>query len=55
MPDTNPAWSRQNPARSRRKCAQTATSVGFYDQSHLINQFRRHFGVTPKQYAIASR
>lgn len=35
--------------------AQTATSVGFYDQSHLINQFRRYFGVTPKQYAVASR
>lgn len=35
--------------------AQTAASVGFYDQSHLINQFRRHFGVTPKQYATASR
>ncbi|MFT8775409.1 MAG: AraC family transcriptional regulator [Gluconacetobacter liquefaciens] len=35
--------------------AQTATSVGFYDQSHLINQFRRYFGVTPKQYTTASR
>ncbi|OUJ03035.1 helix-turn-helix transcriptional regulator [Acetobacter cibinongensis] len=35
--------------------AQTATTVGFYDQSHLINQFRRYFGVTPKQYAMASR
>ncbi|MFT8665587.1 AraC family transcriptional regulator [Acetobacter orientalis] len=35
--------------------AQTATSVGFYDQSHLINQFRRYFGVTPKQYATTSR
>lgn len=35
--------------------SQTAMSVGFYDQSHLINQFRRYFGVTPKQYVIASR
>ncbi|WP_415494364.1 AraC family transcriptional regulator [Acetobacter sp.] len=27
----------------------------FVSRSHLINQFRRHFGVTPKQYATASR
>lgn len=34
--------------------AETALSVGFFDQSHLINQFRRHFGVTPGAFARAS-
>lgn len=34
--------------------AETALSVGFFDQSHLINQFRKHFGVTPGAFAQAS-
>ncbi|WP_138466925.1 AraC family transcriptional regulator [Poseidonocella sp. HB161398] len=35
--------------------AEVAASVGFFDQSHLIRQFRRHFGVTPGAYAAACR
>jgi AraC-like DNA-binding protein len=35
--------------------AETALSVGFFDQSHLINQFRAHFGVTPGAFVSASR
>ena len=34
--------------------AETALQVGFCDQSHLINQFRRYFGVTPGAFARAS-
>lgn len=33
--------------------AETAVSVGFFDQSHLIRQFRTNLGVTPGQYAAA--
>lgn len=35
--------------------AETAVSVGLFDQSHLIRHFRRHFGVTPSEYAAACR
>lgn len=35
--------------------SEVAASVGFYDQSHFTNSFRRVFGVTPKKYAIACR
>ncbi|MEH3144262.1 MAG: AraC family transcriptional regulator [Methylobacterium frigidaeris] len=35
--------------------AEAAVSVGFFDQSHLINQFRAQFGVTPGRFAAASR
>lgn len=33
--------------------ADTATAVGFYDQSHLTKHFKRTYGITPKQYATA--
>lgn len=33
---------------------ETALAVGFFDQSHLINQFRMHFGVTPGAFVAAS-
>lgn len=29
--------------------------VGFYDQSHLGRYFREAYGVTPGQYAAATR
>jgi AraC family transcriptional regulator len=32
-----------------------ASSVGFYDQSHFTNAFRRHIGMTPAQYRAAFR
>lgn len=39
---------------SRGICAaETAVSVGLFDQSHLIRHFRRHYGVTPSDYAKA--
>lgn len=28
----------------------TAICCGFFDQSHFTNQFKKYFGVTPKQY-----
>jgi AraC-like DNA-binding protein len=33
--------------------AETAVSVGFFDQSHLTRHFRQYFGVTPREYAAA--
>ncbi len=35
--------------------AETAICVGLFDQSHLINQFRAHYGVTPRAFVAASR
>lgn len=35
--------------------AETAISIGLFDQSHLIRHFRQHFGVTPGEYATACR
>jgi AraC family transcriptional regulator len=32
-----------------------AAAAGFYDQSHLTNLFRQHFGVTPGRYRAAIR
>lgn len=34
--------------------AQTASDVGFFDQSHFIKKFRVHFGITPGAFAAAS-
>ncbi|GGF59330.1 AraC family transcriptional regulator [Azorhizobium oxalatiphilum] len=35
--------------------AEVALGAGFFDQSHLINQFRAQFGVTPGAFVAASR
>jgi AraC-like DNA-binding protein len=35
--------------------AQAAMAAGFYDQSALTNHFRRSYGITPRQYAMAVR
>lgn len=32
-----------------------AAAAGFYDQSHLTNHFRQHYGVTPGRYRAATR
>ena len=32
-----------------------AADAGWFDQSHLIRDFKRHTGVTPRQYIIARR
>ncbi len=32
-----------------------AADLGWYDQAHLIRDFRRHTGVTPSQYLEAQR
>lgn len=34
--------------------AQVATEVGFFDQSHLIKNFKNQFGITPGCFATAS-
>ncbi len=35
--------------------AELAASLGWYDQSHLIRDFRRHTGVSPTRYVLAQR
>ena len=34
---------------------EVAEALGFYDQSHFINAFRRVMGMTPHQYWLAFR
>lgn len=34
--------------------AEAAMAAGFYDQSSLTNHFRRAYGITPRQYAMAA-
>lgn len=41
--------------RNGMSIAEAAMAVGFYDQSALTNHFRRSYGITPGQYAIAMR
>jgi AraC-like DNA-binding protein len=42
-----------NEVEQRRKpLAQIAIDAGYYDQSHLTNEFRRFSGYTPKEYSI---
>jgi AraC-like DNA-binding protein len=41
--------------RNGMPIAEAATAAGFYDQSALTNHFRRSYGITPRQYAIAAR
>lgn len=41
--------------RSGLGSADTASSVGFFDQSHLIRHFKRVYGITPNQYVLAVR
>jgi AraC-like DNA-binding protein len=35
--------------------AEAASASGFYDQSALSNHFKRYYGMTPLQFAAASR
>jgi AraC-like DNA-binding protein len=35
--------------------AEAAVAAGFYDQSALSKHFRRAYGITPRQYALATR
>jgi AraC-like DNA-binding protein len=35
--------------------AEAATDLGWYDQAHLIRDFKRYTGVTPSQYVAAQR
>ena len=41
--------------RSRVPWGDLAAELGWYDQSHLIRDVRRHTGVTPSQYLAAQR
>lgn len=41
--------------RNGMPIAEAAMAAGFYDQSALTNHFRRSYGITPMQYAIAVR
>jgi AraC-like DNA-binding protein len=35
--------------------AEKAAELGWFDQAHLIRDFKRHTGVTPSQYLAAQR
>jgi AraC-like DNA-binding protein len=35
--------------------SEVARSVGYSSLSHFINEFKRHFGITPRAYADAQR
>ena len=35
--------------------ADKAVELGWFDQAHLIRDFKRHTGVTPAQYLAAQR
>ena len=41
--------------RNGMPIAEAAMAAGFYDQSSLTNHFRRSYGITPGQYALAMR
>jgi AraC-like DNA-binding protein len=41
--------------RNGMPIAEVATAAAFYDQSALTNHFRRSYGITPRQYAKATR
>lgn len=41
--------------RNGMPVAEAAMTAGFYDQSAMTNHFRRSYGITPAQYAIAVR
>jgi AraC family transcriptional regulator len=42
-------------SRSDAPLSEIASAVGFYDQSHFTNVFKRHTGMTPAQYRAAFR
>ena len=42
-------------ARTDAPLSEIAPAVGFYDQSHFTNVFKRHTGMTPAQYRAAFR
>jgi AraC-like DNA-binding protein len=39
----------------RRSVTEAAATVGYSSLSHFINEFKRHFGVTPGVYAESVR
>jgi AraC family transcriptional regulator len=44
------AWARAALSASDTSLATIAIDAGFYDESHFIRAFRRHFGATPGSY-----
>lgn len=42
-------------SRTDAPLSEIAPAVGFYDQSHFTNVFKRHTGMTPAQYRAAFR
>jgi AraC-like DNA-binding protein len=39
----------------RRQPVEVAIELGFYDQSHFSNHFKRCFGLSPREYAVQVR
>ena len=44
------AWARSAVSAGDTPLATIALDAGFYDESHFIRAFRRHFGATPGSY-----
>jgi AraC-like DNA-binding protein len=44
------AWPQQQPARAAIDWAEIAIACGYYDQSHLINDFQNLSGLSPAEY-----
>lgn len=40
--------------QGEKSLAEIAVEIGFYDQSHFAQQFKRHCGITPKKFANMS-
>jgi AraC-like DNA-binding protein len=40
----------RSPASRRISISEIAFSLGFYDQAHFSNAFRRHYGMSPRRY-----
>jgi AraC family transcriptional regulator len=41
--------------RTNRPLADVAAALGFFDQSHFSGVFRRHTGLTPREYRSTVR
>jgi AraC family transcriptional regulator len=48
-------WSADQLSGTDRGLAEIALEAGFADQSHFTRQFKRAFGVSPRQFRLSER